>query len=120
MKQKKKELNIPLSCRILEISVSGYYKYRKLILSNITKEEREQKDKNKIEQIVKKYKRKYGYRMITMKLQAQGITMNHKKVLRLMKKYNLLAKLRRRNPYKQIQKATQEHATKKNVLDRNF
>lgn len=46
--------------------------------------------------------------------------MNHKKVLRLMKKYNLLAKIRRKNPYRNILKATQEHKTKKNILKREF
>ena len=42
--------------------------------------------------------------------------MNHKKVLRLMKKYNLLAKVRRKNPYKNMANKTQEHRTKKNIL----
>lgn len=47
-------------------------------------------------------------------------SMNHKKVLRLMKKYDLLAKVRRKNPYRNILKATQEHRTKKNILKRDF
>lgn len=46
--------------------------------------------------------------------------MNHKKVLRLMKKYNLLAKVRSRNPYKNIASKTQEHSVKKNILRRDF
>jgi hypothetical protein len=46
--------------------------------------------------------------------------MNHKKVLRLMSKYNLLAKIRRKNPYRNIMKATEEHRTKKNILNRDF
>ena len=46
--------------------------------------------------------------------------MNHKKVLRLMKKYNLLSKIRKKNPYKHIAKATQEHRTITNILSRNF
>jgi transposase InsO family protein len=46
--------------------------------------------------------------------------MNHKKVLRLMKKYNLLSKVRKRNPYKQIAKANQEHRSIENILSRNF
>ena len=48
------------------------------------------------------------------------LIMNHKKVLRLMNKYNLLAKIRKRNPYKKIQKATQEHRTCSNILNREF
>jgi putative transposase len=37
-----------------------------------------------------------------------------------MKKYSLLAKIRRKNPYKQIQKATQEHNTAPNLMNREF
>jgi len=46
--------------------------------------------------------------------------MNHKKVLRIMSKYDLLAKVRRKNPYRLIQKATQEHQTALNILNREF
>jgi len=37
-----------------------------------------------------------------------------------MKKYDLLAKIRKRNPYKQIQKANQEHNTAPNLVNREF
>jgi putative transposase len=50
----------------------------------------------------------------------ESILMNHKKVLRLMRKYNLLAKIRRENPYKKIAKATQEHSVVPNILNRDF
>lgn len=63
---------------------------------------------------------KYGYRMITMKLRQVWIIMNHKKVHRLMKKYGLLAIIRRKDPYSKIRKATQEHKTAKNILNREF
>jgi len=46
--------------------------------------------------------------------------MNHKKTLRLMKKYDLLSIIRKKNPYKHIMKATQEHRTCNNILDRKF
>ena len=39
------------------------------------------------------------------------VVMNHKKIRRLMKKYGLVAKVRRTNPYKKMVKATQEHRT---------
>jgi len=48
------------------------------------------------------------------------IVMNHKKIIRIMKKYNLITKIRRRNPYKAIMKKTSEHRTFENKLDRNF
>ena len=37
-----------------------------------------------------------------------------------MKKYHLLAKIRRRNPYKSIMKKNQEHKTAWNILNREF
>lgn len=58
--------------------------------------------------------------MITMILKWEWIVMNHKKVLRLMKKYNLLSVIRKKNPYRKIQKATKEHRTCKNILQRQF
>jgi len=58
--------------------------------------------------------------MITMKLKQKWITMNHKKVLRVMHKYELLSIIRKKNPYAKIRKATQEHNTAKNILNRKF
>ncbi len=49
-----------------------------------------------------------------------GIIMNHKKIRRIMVKYALHCKLRRRNPYKAIMKKTQEHRTFNNLLNRQF
>ena len=37
-----------------------------------------------------------------------------------MNKFDLITKVWRMNPYKQIVKATQEHAQMPNILDRNF
>jgi len=55
-----------------------------------------------------------------MLLKSKWIIMNHKKVLRLMNKYSLLAKIRRRNPYKHIMKTNGEHRTVENKLNREF
>ena len=37
-----------------------------------------------------------------------------------MKKYRLLSVIRRKNPYRLIQRATQEHQTAPNILNREF
>ena len=55
-----------------------------------------------------------------MKLSDKDIVMNHKKIQRIMKKYNLVTKIRRKNPYKMIMKKSLEHRTFENKLDRNF
>jgi transposase InsO family protein len=96
------------------------YAHSKLIASWNTKDQREQQDLEKIQHICRIYNRKYGYRMVSMKLTQQWDPMNHKKVLRLMSKYYLLSKVRKRNPYKQIQYKTQQHSVAENILGRQF
>jgi len=46
--------------------------------------------------------------------------MNHKKIQRIMREYGLLAKVRKRNPYKAIMKERLEHRVFPNTLDRAF
>jgi len=46
--------------------------------------------------------------------------MNHKKIQRIMRKYGLVTKVRRRNPYKQMMKKNLEHRTFPNKLQREF
>jgi transposase InsO family protein len=48
------------------------------------------------------------------------VAMNHKKIRRLMRKYDLVAKVRRTNPYKKMAKASQEHRIVPNLLKRIF
>lgn len=46
--------------------------------------------------------------------------MNHKKIQRIMRKYELITKVRRKNPYKMIMKKTMEHRVFDNKLKREF
>lgn len=55
-----------------------------------------------------------------MKLAEQGVLMNHKKISRIMRKYNLKVKIRQINPYKALMRTSQAHRTFPNVLDRSF
>lgn len=107
-------------CDIARVSLSGYYAFQKRKKEKKTKEDLEEDDLKRIKSLVLKYQRKHGYRSITMDIARSWILMNHKKVRRLMKKYDLLAKIRRKNPYKQIQKATQEHRVAPNLVNREF
>lgn len=50
----------------------------------------------------------------------KGVVMNHKKIIRIMRKYELVCKIRQRNPYKNVSKKTQEHRTFENKLNREF
>lgn len=112
---------IKILCTIAWVSQSWYYKYKNKLKNNTTKVQKDKQDLEKIQNLVSQYKRKYGYRMITMLLQSKyNILMNHKKVLRIMKSYDLLSDIRKKDPYSQIRKATQEHHTSKNILNREF
>lgn len=46
--------------------------------------------------------------------------MNHKKIQRLMRKYGLVTKVRKRNPYRDAHKKTMEHRVFPNKLKREF
>lgn len=103
-------------CEIAKVSRSGYYRW----LKNTECDSKDYPDYLIIKQIFDKGRSKYGWRTIQMKLKDQGIRMNHKKISRIMNKYGLIAKIRRKNPYKEIMKKTREHRTFGNILDRNF
>ncbi|MDD5770400.1 MAG: hypothetical protein PHE25_05515 [Candidatus Gracilibacteria bacterium] len=58
--------------------------------------------------------------MITMNLKSKGRIINPKKVRRIMSKYSLKTIIILKNPYAKIAKATQEHRTCPNILNRQF
>jgi transposase InsO family protein len=71
-----------------------------------------------IEECQKRHKRRYGYRRVQLWLKREkGITVNHKKVLRITEKYNLLSVIRRRRLLKYVQNGNLVYA---NILARDF
>lgn len=109
--------DIKLLCVIANVSKSGYYKW----LKKTDEIPKDYDDYLLVKEIFEAGKSKYGWRQIRMNLERKKkIIMNHKKIIRIMNKYNLVAKIRRRNPYKAIMKKTAEHRTFENKLDRNF
>jgi len=109
--------DIRLLCGIAKASKSGYYEW----LKRADKTDKDYEDYLLVKEIFDRGKSKYGWRTIRMRLEREKkIRMNHKKIIRIMKKYDLVAKIRRRNPYKAIMKKTAEHRTFANQLDRVF
>lgn len=98
---------------IARVSKSGYYQW----LKQLDKPEKDYNDYLLVKEIFDKGKRKWGFRTIQMNMSER---MNHKKIIRIMKKYNLITKIRKRNPYKSIMKKTLEHRTLENKLNREF
>ena len=106
-----------LLCDIAKVSRSGYYRW--LIRAHVP--DKDYDNYLLVKEIFDKGKSKYGWRTVKMGLKREKrITMNHKKIIRIMNKYDLIAKIRRRNPYKAIMKKTAEHRTFANKLDRAF
>lgn len=111
-----KNYPISLLCRIAGVSKSGYYKWWK----NADKV----KDKFDILLIAEmffKSKQKAGFRTIKMKfLTEYGIIMNHKKIIRIMKKYGMSTKIRRTNPYKLAASIRQDNIVCPNLINKKF
>ena len=84
--------------KIAGISRSVYYYY-------IDKKDIDEKNKDIIEKIKEIYyanKGRYGYRRVTLELKNQGFNINHKKVQRLMKKFNLQSIIRKKRKLKYL------------------
>ena len=100
-------------CTVLNISSKTYYKYR-------NKEDPDYYDYLIIKEIFDDSKGTYGYRRIVDGLlQKYGVIMNGKKVLRIMKKYYLMAEYIRKSKKKHKNERI-ENNVKPNLLNRNF
>ena len=96
----KDKYSIVLMCRYFEVSRSGYYDWLK-------RKDNPDKDDvlgDLIRQCHTATKQTYGYRRVKLwLLRETGLLINGKAVLRLMRKYNLLAQIRRPRPLYQRQ-----------------
>lgn len=104
------EINI--LCELAGVSRCGYYKW----LRHADESDKDYTDYLRIKEVFDQGKGKWGWRNIKMRLKD----MNHKKIKRIMKKYGLIAKVRRKNPYKEIMKKTMAHRIFPNKLQREF
>lgn len=110
-------------CSVTGASRSGYYHYFSLN-SQEGRQQRDNQDEILKETILKALnfkKRKKGARQIKMTLEGQfNIIYNLKRIRRIMKKYDIICPIRRANPYRRMAKATKEHTTLPNLLNREF
>jgi len=100
-------------CAVLEISKRTYYKYRNA-------DDPDYLDYTMIKKVFDDSKGTYGYRRITEGLKIEyGVIYNHKKVARIMHKYNIkpeyIRRIRPNYSYKRI-----EQNVRPNLLKRNF
>ena len=101
-------------CRIFQVSRSGYYAWRK-------RQNTEAKDQWLVDLIVgcqQKCNQTYGCRRVRRWIQRNlGRKVNLKAILRIMRKLDLLAQIRRRKKYTQYQQALHKYP---NLLQRAF
>lgn len=104
------------------VSRSGYYYWVKY--TRVNRQHRENNDLRDFAMILEIYRYKgydKGYRTIHMMLlNKKGILMNAKKVLRLMQKYNLQAKIRRPRPQRIHLNQTHHAKVAPNYVRREF
>jgi transposase InsO family protein len=99
-------------CNVLNIGIKNYYKYKK-------NTDKDYNDYLIIKEVFDESRCTYGYRRIEEGLKIKyGLIMNHKRITRIMNKYNLkpiYIKRIRPNIYKRI-----EENVKPNIIKRNF
>ncbi|QIW21094.1 IS3 family transposase [Bacillus thuringiensis] len=77
-------------CKVLELPRSTFYRW--LQITERPKDEVEER----IKKVCLRHKLRYGYRRVTATLRKMRMCVNHKKVLRVMKQYHILSKVRRK------------------------
>ncbi len=101
-------------CQLLGVSRSGYYKW----LNRQTKPDRDEPIAKLIAQCQEKTHKTYGYRRVKLwLLKETGLVINHKAVLRIMRKYSLQAAPKRKR-FRHYDLNTYHHY--ENLLQRNF
>ena len=91
VREEHPEMSVERLCELMGVSRSWYYE-------RPTPEERVHRDvelRDAIERIVLEFPG-YGYRRVTKELHRRGWTVNHKRVLRVMRRESLLCQLKRR------------------------
>ncbi|WP_255249827.1 IS3 family transposase [Bacillus sp. FJAT-45066] len=105
-------------CRVLEVSVSGYYAYLKRPKKKVSHGDKELF--KKISNVFKKHKGTFGAKRIAGYMKNKmSIIVNHKKVARLMKEANMKATVRQKNTTK-TEKQKAAGYVYNNLLERDF
>jgi putative transposase len=85
-------LSIERMCELARVSRASFYRS----LKERRPAEEETEVRSAIQRIALEHRRRYGYRRICAELRRRGMQVNHKRVLRMMRRDNLLALRRRR------------------------
>ena len=111
--RRKAEYPVSVMCKFFGVSRSGYYAF----VHRLGKPEKDAALAELIAQQRERSFRTYGYRRMWLWLKSQNIFCNPKTVLRVMKKYDLLAEIRRRRKWQQMGQQLHKY---QNLLNRDF
>ena len=111
--RRKAEYPVSVMCKFFGVSRSGYYAF----VHRLGKPEKDAALAELIAQQRERSFRTYGYRRMWLWLKSQNIFCNRKTVLRVMKKYDLLAEIRRRRKWQQMGQQLHKY---QNLLNRDF
>ena len=109
----RKEYPISVMCKFFEVSRSGYYAFVK----RLGKPDPDADLVEKIRECQSTTDKTYGYRRICLWLEGKKIHRNPKTVLRVMKKYGLLAEIRRSKKWVNLGQQVHKY---ENLLARQF
>ncbi|MDR3666189.1 MAG: IS3 family transposase [Ignavibacteriaceae bacterium] len=116
IKTELKKYPVWLCCKVLEVSRAGFYHWQK---SSVIKRASEEK---KILELIRKYydqsKGRYGLLRIYKAIRKEGIIVNRKRIHRLMKKYNIHSKTKKK--FKVTTKQSNGALFSDNLLNGNF
>ena len=107
------EYPVSVMCKFFAVSRSGYYDFVK----RLGKPVRDAEIADKIKECQIKTDKTYGYRRVWKWLRDRSINRNPKTVLRVMKKYGLLAEIRRRRKWVNLGQQVHRY---ENLLKRQF
>jgi transposase InsO family protein len=107
---------VSLLCRVLGLARSGYYAWRTRAVSG--RRQHDQQLSEQMERIFRASHQRYGSPRVHAELREQGIRCGRKRVARLMRQAELMARRRRRTP-----RTTDSHHKQPlaaNLLERRF
>ena len=116
IREHRKEFSITAMCRVLEVSVSGYYGW--LGRANSNRQQENERLLSMIQTIHKESRQNYGSPKVYRRLRQQGEACNHKRVERLMRDHSIKAK--RVKKFKVTTDSRHNEPVAENVLDRGF
>ena len=116
IEQHRSEFAVKLMCRVLEVTRSGYYAWRKRKPS--ARATRKERLRMEVRAIHRTRHGRYGSPRVHAELQARGERVSRKQVARLMREEGLKGKKRRR--FCTTTNSAHTHPVAANVLDRKF